>query len=264
MSFVEPDTTRPAPLWGQGKARAATSGTAAGRGMGERVVLHYSTLRPVQPKPIRVRYKRSLEEVLQQAAASVDRKGKILNLGRFNPLPKGRSLTRFEKVAGLTLATAFTLAIWIHAQPEPVSAHAGYYQSLALTTGTDAPSVQAYVESSVQAVGKEWKAPALFARTHPLFWHRTPAIHPNALALRVEAGLAGLARHGPVVSVTVFGTPALGTMDPGDGTAAVTSRVTGQVELSDGTVVRLEAQLIQDEKSKHWGLVDLTLPPFLP
>ncbi|MDI1334652.1 MAG: hypothetical protein PSU94_00580 [Lacunisphaera sp.] len=228
--------------------------------------INYSTLQPAKPhpKPIRVRYKRSLEDVWKQAAASVDRKGRILDLGRFNPLPKGRQLTRVEKIFGLFLATTFGLAIWIHARPEPVNAHAGYFQSLALTTGGEASSVQAFTEAAVLAIGKEWKAPVLFARMHPLFWQRTPAIHPNALVQHVEAGLAGLAAHGRVVSVTVFGTPELSTVEQGDGRPAVTSRVTGQLELADGTVVRLEARLIQDEKSKQWGLVDLALPPFLP
>ena len=68
----------------------------------------------------------------------------------------------------------------------------------------------------------------------------------------------------PVASAAVFGTPELGSMERDGGKAAVTSRVTGQVELADGTVVRLGALLLQDEKSKQWGVVELTLPPFLP
>ncbi|MBI2496682.1 MAG: hypothetical protein HYV75_01705, partial [Opitutae bacterium] len=149
-------------------------------------------MQPAKPRPIRVRYKRSLEEVLKLAADSVERNGKILNLGRFNPLPKGRALTKFEKVFGLALATAFSLAVWIHARPEPVSAHAGYYRSLALSTGGDAATVQSFAETAVRAIGKEWKAPVLFAHAHPIFWNRLPAVHPNALAQRVETGLAGL------------------------------------------------------------------------
>lgn len=226
--------------------------------------LHYSPFQPVKPRPIRVRYRHTLEEVLKRAAESVDRKGKRLNLGRFNPLPKGRQLTRGEKMCGLTFAAAFGLAVWIYAQPEPISAHTSYYQSIALTTNTDAPSVQAFTESAVLAIGKEWKAPVLFAYTHPLFWQRQPSLHPNAVARRVEAGLAALAAHGPVASAAVFGTPELGSMERDGGKAAVTSRVTGQVELADGTVVRLGALLLQDEKSKQWGVVELTLPPFLP
>ena len=227
--------------------------------------MNYSAMQIAKPRPIRVRYKRSLEEVLKLAADSVERNGKKLNLGRFNPLPKGRALTRFEKIAGLTFATAFSLAIWIQARPEPVSAHAGYFQSLALTASGDATSVQAFTEAAVRSIGGEWKAPVLFAQAHPLFWHRTPAMHPNELTKRVEGGLAALAGHGGVMSVTVFGTPVLGTLDLGDGTAAVvTSRVTGQAELADGTVVRLEALLVQEEKSKQWGIAALSLPPFLP
>ena len=177
---------------------------------------------------------------------------------------RSRPLTRREKTAGYFFAAAFGLAVWINARPEPVSAHTGYLQSLALTTGREATSVQTFTESVVRAIGTEWKAPVLFAQTHPLFWRRTPALPPDALVQRVETGLAALARHGPVMGVTVFGPAALGSMDRGDGTTAVTSRVTGQVELSDGTVVRLAALLIQDAKSKQWGVVDLTLPPFLP
>jgi len=228
------------------------------------VTLNYSTFQPPRPKPIRVRYRRSLEEVLKLAAASVERKGRGLNLGRFNPLPQGRPLTRREKIFGLTFAMAFSLAVWIQAQPEPVSAHTVYYQSLARATGRDAPSVQAFLEPAVLAIGSEWKAPALFAQAHPLFWQRTPALHPNALAARVEAGLAGLAAHGAAVRVTVFGVPSLGTLECGDGTSVVTSRVAGQVELADGTVVRLGARLVQDGQTRQWGVVELTLPPFLP
>jgi hypothetical protein len=218
---------------------------------------------PAKPRPIRVRYRQSLEDVVKRAADSLDRKGKALNLGRFNPLPKGRSLTRKEKISGLALVAAFSLAVWIHARPEPVSAHAGYFQSLALTTSADAPSVQAFAVSTVQAIGKQWAAPALFARVHPLFWQRTPALGPDALVKRMETGLAALAAHGPAVSVTVFGVPALDTMERGKA-AVMTSRVEGQVELSDGTVVRLGARLIQDGKTGQWGVAELTLPPFLP
>ncbi len=228
------------------------------------VTLNYSTFRTPKPKPIRVRYRHSLEEVLRLAEASVDRKGKGLNLGRFNPLPRGRSLSRAEKILGLAFASAFSLAVWIHARPEPVSAHVGYYQSLAQPAGRDTPSVQVFLESSVLAIGSGWKAPALFARVHPLFWRRTPTLHPNVLAEHVEAGLAGLAAHGAAIRVTVFGTPSLGTMECGDGTVLVTSRVAGQVELADGTVVRLGALLVQDEQTKQWGVGELTLPPFLP
>jgi hypothetical protein len=228
------------------------------------VTLHYSTFQPAKPKPIRVRYKHTLEELLRRAAASVDRKGKALDLGRFNPLPQGRRLTRGEKISGLVLATAFSLAVWICAQPDPVSAHTGYFQSLAMSGGREAPSAQAFLESAVLAFGKEWKAPVLFAHVHPLFWHQEWARDPNEVTRRVEAGLAGLAGHGPVISATVFGTPTLGTMDRADGTAAVTGRITGQAELADGTVVRLAALLIQDEQTKQWGVVELSLPPFLP
>jgi hypothetical protein len=230
------------------------------------VVINYAAIQTAKPKPIRVRYKRSLNEVLKLAADSVERKGRQLNLGRFNPLPKGRELTRFEKISGLTFAAAFALTVWIQARPEPVSAHAGYYQSLALTAGADAAtSVQAFTESAVRSIGREWKGPALFAQAHPLFWRRHPALHPDELAKRAEAGLAALAGHGAVIGVTVFGTPALGTMAGGDNAApVVTSRVTGQAELADGTVVRLEVLLAQDAKSKQWGIAALSLPPFLP
>ncbi len=229
------------------------------------VVVNYSAMQSAKPKPIRVRYKRSLEEVLKLAAESVERKGKQLNLGRFNPLPKGRALTKFEKIFGLTFATAFSLAVWIHAWPEPVSAHASYFQSLALSTSMETMSVQTFTETAIRSIGSEWKAPALFAHAHPLFWHRAPAVHPNELSQRVEAGLAALSGHGAVVGVTIFDTPVLGTMDIGEEIpAAVTSRVSGQAELADGTVVRFKVLLVQDEKSKQWGIANLSLPPFLP
>jgi hypothetical protein len=231
---------------------------------GERVVINYSALQPARPRPVRVHYRRSLEEVLKQAAASIDRKGKAFNLGRFNPLPQGRPLTRKEKFIGLTLAAAFSLAVWIHARPEPVNAHTGYFRSLALTTGADILSVRAFTDSALRAIGQEWKAPVLFAHAHPLFWERAPAIHPNALAQQMETGLMSLAGHGPIVSVTVLGTPELGASERADGTVDVTSRVTGQVELAAGIVVRFNARLIQDEKTRRWGIVELTLPPFLP
>lgn len=234
------------------------------RRSGETRVIDYLRSQPAKPRPVRVRYRQSLEDVVKRAADSLDRKGKALNLGRFNPLPKGRPLTRKEKISGLALVAAFSLAVWIHARPEPVSAHAGYFQSLAMTTSADAPSVPAFAVSTLQAIGKQWAAPALFARAHPLFWQRIPATSPDALVKRVEAGLTALAAHGPVVSVTVFGVPALDTMESDQGPAVVTSRVEGQVELSDGTVVRLKARLIQDEKSGQWGVAELTLPPFLP
>lgn len=261
---VSPELALTAPPWVQRNPRQESARPRPRSGTGERVVINYSTMQPAVPRPIRVRHQRSLEEVLKRAAASVEQKGKRLNLGRFNPLPQGRPLTRFEKILGGMFAAAFSLAVWLCALPEPGSAHTSYYQSLAQTAGRDAPSVQAFTETALGAIGKEWKAPVLFAHAHPLFWRRAPAITPNALVQRMEAALAALAAHGPVLSVTVFGMPALGTMDRGDGTAAVTSRVAGQVELSDGTVVRLRALLIRDEKTKQWGIVELTLPPFLP
>ncbi len=219
---------------------------------------------PAKTRPIRVRYRRSLQELLQLAVASVDRPGGKLDLGRFNPLPQGRHLTRVEKIIGLTFATAFGLAVWIHVLPEPVSAHAGHYRSLALTAGSGSETVQTFVESTVLALGREWKAPVLFAHAHEQFWRRDPAVHPNILAARVEAGLASLAGHGPIMRATVFGRPAFGTRERRDGSVVMTGRVTGQVELADGTVVRLDALLIQDGRTKQWGLAELMLPPFLP
>lgn len=227
-------------------------------------MINYSALQSARPRPVRVHYRSSLEEVLKRAAASIDRKGKAFNLGRFNPLPQGRPLTRKEKFVGLALVAALSLAVWIHARPEPVNAHTGYFRSLALTTGADILSVRAFTDSALRAIGQEWKAPVLFAHAHPLFWARTPAIHPNALTQQIEAGLKRLAGHGPVVSVTMLGTPELGASGRADGTVDVTSRVAGQVELTDGIVVRFSARLIQDEKTRQWGIVELTLPPFLP
>ncbi|HTL68124.1 MAG TPA: hypothetical protein VL200_10720 [Lacunisphaera sp.] len=228
--------------------------------------VHYSTYQQQQPKPrpIRVRYKRSLEEVLKLALDSVDRKAKRLDLGQFNPLPKGRLLTRGEKTLSVTFVAALGLAVWIQARPEPVSAHASYFESLALSTGSEAPSVQAFAEEAIRTIGREWRAEALFARVHPLFWQQTPDLHPNALTRRVEAAFAGLAAHGPVVGLTIFGAPSVGTLERGNGKVAMTSRLAGQVELADGTVIRLAATLVQDDRSKPWGIAQLSLPPFLP
>lgn len=224
----------------------------------------YSTPQQPKPRPIRVRYKRSIEEVLKLAVESVERKAKRIDLGQFNPLPKGRLLTRGEKTICVTCAAALGLAVWIQARPEPVSAHTSYFESLALSTGGDSPSVQAFADEAMHAIGKEWRADALFARVHPIFWERTPAIHPNALTKSIEAAFTGLAAHGRVVGLSIFGTPSLGTIDRGHGRTAMTSRLAGQVELADGTVIRLDATLIRDNRSAPWGIAQLSLPPFLP
>lgn len=224
----------------------------------------YSAPPQAKPRPIRVRYKRTLEEVLKLAVESVDRKAKRLDLGQFSPLPKGRSLTRVEKLMCATFVTALSLAVWIEARPEPVSAHASYFESLALSTGGDAPSMQAFAEQAIRAIGKDWRPDALFARVHPMYWHPTPSIHPNVLTRRVEAALARLAAHGPAVGLTIFGPPTFGTLERDGGKVATTGRLTGQVELADGTVMRLEATLVQDDRSQPWGIAALSLPPFLP
>ncbi|HVZ65736.1 MAG TPA: hypothetical protein VG936_14315 [Lacunisphaera sp.] len=224
----------------------------------------YSAPQQAKPRPIRVRYKRTLEEVLKLAVESVDRKAKRLDLGQFNPLPKGRSLTRGEKLMCATFIAGLSLAVWIESRPEPVSAHTSYFESLALSTGGDAPSMQAFAEQAIRAIGKEWRPEALFARVHPMYWQRTPSLHPNALTQRVEAALAGLAAHGPAVGLTIFGPPSFGILERGQGKVATTGRITGQVELADGTVMRLDATLVQDDPSRPWGIAAISLPPFLP
>jgi hypothetical protein len=99
---------------------------------------------------------------------------------------------------------------------------------------------------------------------HPSFWRNRPAIHPNVRATRIEQGLTQLAAHGPAVSVQTFPASTAVETQAIDGVDMMASRVAGQMELADGTVVRFAARLVQDESTKHWGLVDLAIPGFLP
>src|SRR3954465_14563195 len=89
---------------------------------------------PPKPKPVRTRPRLTMEELLRRAAASVEKGPAKLILGTFRPAKKGRPLTRIEKGVLMLIAGGLGLAIWLHAQPTPVSAHATYYRSLAATT----------------------------------------------------------------------------------------------------------------------------------
>ena len=203
-------------------------------------------------------------ELLRRAAASVDRGQVKLISGRFQPVKKGRPLTRLERGLMLLMAGGLGLAVWLHAQPAPTSAHATFYQSLAFSTRLDSTAPRSFVESALLAIGSDWRPATLFACVHPAFWNNGPMVHPNARANRIEAGLSRLAEHGPALSATAFSTPSPVDSETVNGVAMVTCCVTGQLELTDGAVVRFEARLVQDEQTKHWGIVDLSIPPFVP
>lgn len=157
-----------------------------------------------------------------------------------------------------------SLAIWLQARPVPVSAHTAYYQSIASSTRLDAAAPQAFTESALRAIGTDWRAASLFACVHPAFWRNGPPIHPNARTACVEQGLTRLIAHGPAVSVLTFPAPTAVATPAADGVDGMASRVAGQMELADGTVVRFTARLVQEESTKHWGFADLVIPGFLP
>ena len=219
---------------------------------------------PSTNKPGRVRRELTLEQLVRKAAASVDRGDVKLITGRFRPTIRGRPLTRREQGLLLLFAFGLSLAIWLHARPEPVSARTTHLRALALSTRLDTTTPRRFTQSALLAVGKNWRPATLFACLHPAFWDRTPAVHPNRLAQDFEDGLARLSRHGAALSALVFDTPSPFGWETIDGKTTVACRVTGQLELADGVVVRFSARLVQVDKTQHWGILDLSMPPFLP
>ncbi|MSU45667.1 MAG: hypothetical protein EXS42_00705 [Lacunisphaera sp.] len=205
-----------------------------------------------------------MRELLRRAAASVDRGQVKLIPGSFRPVQPGRTLTRLERGLMLLLAGGLGLAVWLYTQSAPISAHAAYYQSLAMTARLDSSSPGAYTESILLASGSDWRPATLFACAHPAFWNHGPAVHPNARARRIEAGLTRLAEHGPVLRAKAFNTPSPVGLETINGVVRITCRVAGQLELADGIVARFAARLVQDGQTKHWGIVDLSIPPFVP
>jgi hypothetical protein len=226
--------------------------------------IHYSIAQPARPRPVPVRHRLTMGELLRRAAASVDRGQVKLITGHFKPVQKGRSLTRLEYGLMLLITGGLGLAVWLHAQPAPLSAHTAYYQSIAMSTRLDSTSPRPYVESALRAIGSDWRPATLFACLHPAFWNNGAMFHPNARASRIEAGLSRLAEHGSVLSATAFSTPAPVESQTINGVTLVACRVAGQLELADGAVVRFETLLVQDDQTKHWGIVDLSIPPFVP
>lgn len=216
------------------------------------------------PKPAPIRRELPLEDLLRRLAAGGERAAAKSMAGRFRPAQRGRPLTRIEKGLMLLIVGGLSLAIWLQARPVPVSAHTAYYQSIALSTRLDATAPQTFTESALRAIGTDWRTASLFACVHPAFWRNGPPIHPNVRATRIEQGLTRLAAHGPAVSVLPFPAPTAVETQAVDGVDRMASRVAGQMELADGTVVRFAARLVQDESTKHWGFVDLVIPGFLP
>lgn len=216
-----------------------------------------------RPKPAPGRYRLTLNELVRRAAERVERGPKKI-VGTFRHVVRGRALTRIEKGLMLFMAVGLGLAIWLHARPAPVSAHASYYQSLATTNRIEATAPRAFAESALQAVGADWHAAGFFACVAPEFWRQGGSVHPNDRVQAVEQGLARLAAHGALVSAQSFPAPTAVTTEKIGGVDALSSRVAGQLELADGTVVRFAAHLVQDPASKRWGLVELSIPGFLP
>lgn len=226
--------------------------------------IHYSIAQPARPRPAPVRHRLTMGELLRRAAASVDRGQVKLIQGCFRPVKKGRSLTKLERGLMLLLAGGLGLAVWLHARPAPINAHAAFYQSLAMSTRMDSTSPRPFTESVLRALGSDWRPATLFACVHPAFWNNGPVVHPNVRASRLEAGLARLAEHGSVLSATAFSTQSPVESQALNGAAVVACRVAGQLELADGAVVRFEARLVQDGQTKQWGIVGLSIPPFVP
>jgi hypothetical protein len=206
----------------------------------------------------------TLEELLRRAAASVEKGPARLIGGTFRQVKQGRALTRAEKGLLIGMAVGLGVAIWLHALPAPVSAHAAYYRTLAATTRLDATAPRTFAESALQAIGRDWRAETFFTCVAPAFWQEGPAAHPNDRVDRVERGLASLAPHGALISVMSFADPTAVDTEVVAGTETLAARVAGQLELADGTVVRFGARLAQNAATKRWGLVELTIPGFLP
>lgn len=229
------------------------------------VTLQSSAPASAKPRPAPVRRNRlTLEELLRRAAASVERGPTKLISGTFRQVKRGRPLTRKEKGLMILMAAGLSIAIWLHAQPVPVSAHALHYQSLAASTPLEATAPRTFAESALQAIGNGWHADTFFACVAPAFWQQGPAQHANARVARVEQGLARLVEHGAIMSLLTFPDPTSVSTETVGNVDVLASRVAGQLELADGAVVRFEAHLVQDGITKRWGLVGLTIPGFLP
>src|ERR1700694_1396952 len=119
--------------------------------------IHYSIAQPARPRPVPVRHRLTMGELLRRSAASVDREQVKLITGHFKPVQKGRPLTRLEYGSMLLIAGGLGLAVWLHAQPAPLSAHTAYYQSIAMSTRLDSTSPRPYVESALRAIGSDWR-----------------------------------------------------------------------------------------------------------
>lgn len=216
-----------------------------------------------RPKPSPGRYRLTLEELVRRAAERVERGPKKI-VGSFRQAVRGRALTRTEKGLMMLIAGGLALAIWLHARPAPVSAHASYYRSLAATHRIEAAAPVAFAESALRALGADWRAATFFAAAAPAFWQQGETVHPNARVQAVEQGLARLAEHGGLVSVVTFPAPTAVETETVNGVDLLSSRVSGQLELADGIVVRFAAHLVQDPATKRWGLVQFSVPGFLP
>jgi hypothetical protein len=219
---------------------------------------------PPKPKPVRTRPRLTLEELLRRAAESVEKGPAKLIVGRFRPTKHGRPLTRIEKGLMMLIAGGLGLAIWLHAQPAPVSAHAAYYRSLAATTRVEATVPRTFAETALQAIGRDWHAETFFTCAAPAFWQEGSGLHANDRVARVEQGFANLAAHGALMSVLSFPHPTSVETEVIAGTEVLASHVAGQLELADGTVVRFDAHLAQDPATKRWALVALSIPGFIP
>lgn len=206
----------------------------------------------------------TLEELLRRATVSVERGPARLITGTFRAAKNGRALTRGEKGLMMLLAGGLSLAIWLHARPEPVGAHTIHYRSLASSTRLEASAPQTFAESALQAIGSDWRPETFFACTAPAFWEQAPAIHDNARAARIERGLAVLAGHGTLVGLVTFPDPTAVETAAINGVEMLASRVAGQLELADGAVVRFDARLVRDAATRRWGFVALSIPGFLP
>lgn len=226
--------------------------------------IHYSASAPAKPVPVIVRRGMTIEELLRRAAASVDRGPVRLVSGRFRLEKKGRPLTGTERLVIGMMAMGLALAVWLQARQTPLRAHTGYYQALAGTTALDSSAPRPLAETAWLALGEEWRPATLFACLHPSFWPDDSTDRANALAARLESGLARLAPHGRALSAMTFPTPSPVTLETINGMTLLTCRVAGQLELADGSVVRLTVRLARNERTRRWGIVELSAPPFLP
>jgi hypothetical protein len=152
----------------------------------------------------------------------------------------------------------------LHAQPAPVSAHTIYYQSLAGTHRIEVAAPGAFAESALQTLGRDWHAENFFSCAAPAFWTQGGKMHPNERVGRVEQGLGRLAGHGALISALAFPRPTAVVTEQVGGTDLLAAHIEGQLELADGAVVRFAAHLRQDPATRRWGIVELSIPGFLP